>query len=89
MSRMDGAAGPSQFSACPCFALRRTWTLHNEENWNRTHRLAGGVWILAGVFFLLDALFDFRRMWLILILMVLVPAAYSLYIYFNEHRQGS
>ena len=26
-----------------------SWTLNSEENWNRTHRFAGPVWIVAGV----------------------------------------
>ena len=28
--------------------IRVPWTLANEENWNRTHRLAGSLWIICG-----------------------------------------
>ena len=29
--------------------IRVPWTLANEENWNRTHRLAGTLWIICGI----------------------------------------
>ena len=28
--------------------IKLPWTLNSEENWNRTHRLAGKLWIFAG-----------------------------------------
>lgn len=28
--------------------IKVPWTLHSQENWNRTHRLAGWVWIIGG-----------------------------------------
>lgn len=33
--------------------IRLPWTLANEENWNKTHRLGGIVWIIAGVMILM------------------------------------
>ena len=29
--------------------IRISWTLANEENWNRTHRLAGYLWVGGGI----------------------------------------
>lgn len=29
--------------------IRVPWTLANEENWNRTHRLAGWLWVICGI----------------------------------------
>ena len=34
--------------------IKVPWTLHSQENWNRTHRLAGWVWIIGGVLVELD-----------------------------------
>lgn len=31
--------------------IKLPWTLNSEENWNRTHRMAGKLWILAGLVF--------------------------------------
>ena len=29
--------------------IKVPWTLHSQENWNRTHRLAGWVWIIGAL----------------------------------------
>jgi uncharacterized membrane protein len=29
--------------------IRLPWTLANEENWNRTHRIAGYLWLISGI----------------------------------------
>ena len=31
--------------------IKLPWTLYNEENWNKTHRFAGFVWVIGGVLF--------------------------------------
>lgn len=40
----------------PTMGIKLPWTLHNEENWNRTHRMAGPVWVLGGLLLLICAL---------------------------------
>ena len=37
--------------------IKLPWTLNNEENWNKTHRLAGKLWVVGGIIILLDGLF--------------------------------
>ena len=62
--------------------LKLPWTLHSEENWNRTHRLAGWLWVIGGLL-LISAGF-FNLMWLTLsapLLMALVPTIYSYILY--------
>ena len=34
--------------------IRLPWTLDSEENWNKTHRLAGRLWVLGGTIILLN-----------------------------------
>ena len=34
--------------------IRLPWTLDSEENWNKTHRLAGRLWVLGGAIILLN-----------------------------------
>lgn len=48
--------------------LRVPWTLNNEENWRKTHLMAGKLWFAAGL--------------LIAILCLLLPDAISLIIFF-------
>ena len=38
--------------------IKLPWTLHSEENWNKTHRAAGGVWVLAGVVTIIAGFFS-------------------------------
>lgn len=64
--------------------IRIPWTLANETNWNRTHRLAGFLWVAGGVLMLLMALTGFIRMPLffgIILVMTLVPCVYSFWLY--------
>ena len=58
--------------------IKLPWTLSSEENWNRTHRLAGRLWLVGGVGIMLTAVFG--SFWILLaitLVMVLVPTVYS------------
>jgi len=33
----------------PTIGIKLPWTLTDEENWNRTHRMAGPVWVICGL----------------------------------------
>ena len=35
--------------------IKLPWTLNNEDNWNKTHRLAGFIWIIGGIVFIASA----------------------------------
>ena len=36
--------------------IKLPWTLASEENWNKTHRFAGKVWVIGGVLIMATAL---------------------------------
>jgi uncharacterized membrane protein len=60
--------------------IKIRWTLANEENWNRTHRLAGYLWMICGILILILGLTRLLPAgWLIglVLIMVLVPCLYS------------
>ena len=62
--------------------IKIPWTLHSEENWNRTHRLACPVWITGGIVIALAGVFDlFWLMIAALFGMVLLPIVYSYILY--------
>lgn len=68
--------------------IRIPWTLANEENWNRTHRLAGYLWMICGVLMILLCLTRLLPApWTVglLLIMVLVPCGYS---YWLHARKG-
>ena len=65
--------------------IKIPWTLHSEENWNRTHRFAGRLWLVCGLGIMLTAFVG--GFWLFLpiaLLMVLAPTVYS----YLLHRKG-
>ena len=68
--------------------IKTPWTLANEENWKRTHRLAGFLWRSGGVLISIAVLtrMDSGKLFLaILIIMALVPYGYSCYLHAKEN----
>ena len=64
--------------------MKIPWTLANEENWNRTHRLAGYLWMICGILMVLISLTRFvPAEWLvgIILIMVFVPCIYSFWLH--------
>ncbi|MCQ2401048.1 MAG: SdpI family protein [Lachnospiraceae bacterium] len=68
--------------------IKLPWTLDSEENWNRTHRLAGFLWVIGGVLFIIAAFLklDFWVDIVILLIMVLVPTVYSYVFYRRSYK---
>ena len=69
--------------------IKLPWTLHDEANWNATHRLAGKLWVVGGLATmpcaLLPAVATFCMMMGILVVMCAVPTVYS-YLYYKKHK---
>ena len=64
--------------------IKLPWTLNSEENWNRTHRLGGFLWVLGGVAFIVLSIFKWWNLYAffgILFVMVIVPSVYSYLLY--------
>lgn len=64
--------------------IKLPWTLSSEENWNKTHHLAGYLWILSGIIMCGAGFFGWH--WLpvvgfLIIFGVLAPAVYSYCLY--------
>lgn len=68
------------------------WTLHNEENWNKTHRFAGKCWVVGGLVMLLTAVLPVSWMFPVLLValipLILAPIAYSYSIYRAHKARG-
>ena len=65
--------------------IKIPWTLNSEENWNRTHRLAGFVWVMGGIIMILSVfLVGFWITIAVSATMVLIPVIYS----YVLHRKG-
>ena len=64
--------------------IKLPWTLDSEENWNRTHRMAGGLWMAGGAVLMLLSLLGQISVFIFLpvvLMMTLVPTVYSYLLY--------
>lgn len=67
------------------------YTLYNEENWNKTHRLAGKLWVVCGIGMLLTVFLP--TVWMlavtfgVLAIAIVIPYAYSYRLY-KAHRKA-
>lgn len=69
--------------------IKLPWTMHSTENWNRTHRFAGPVWVLGGAVMILSVFGNFMVTTMIVVLAVtLLPTVYS-YWYYKKYEQNS
>jgi len=70
--------------------IRVSWTLENPENWNKTHRLGGFMWIIAGILLIIIAFLPLPNIvgiifiFTILILISVIPILYSYSLYKKE-----
>lgn len=74
--------------------IKLPWTLHDANNWNKTHRLAGYVYIACGGllivanFLLGNALARAFVGAAVIVALALVPAIYSFFLYRREGAEG-
>ncbi|MBQ4572182.1 MAG: SdpI family protein [Clostridia bacterium] len=62
--------------------IKIPWTLNDEENWNKTHRMAGFLWVIGGVVIMATAFLGaFCLFFVVLIPMVIIPFVYSYLLY--------
>ncbi|MBQ3604374.1 MAG: SdpI family protein [Clostridia bacterium] len=67
--------------------IKLPWTLNDEENWNKTHRFAGFLWVAGGIVILATSfLGSFVIFMGITFLMVIVPTVYSYRIYKKKSK---
>ncbi len=71
--------------------IKLPWTLHDEENWNLTHRMAGKLWVASGFIMLLCMLLPTNVMIVAMIAVLLVstvvPAVYSYRLYRQKEKK--
>ncbi len=66
--------------------IKLPWTLDNEENWNKTHRFAGTLWVIGGIVIIATAIFEsFIIFFSIMLLMVIIPTIYS-YMHYKKNK---
>ena len=68
--------------------FRLPWTLDDENNWNKTNRLAGYIMVFGGFLIVITSLFDMAH-WAVMIFIiaiVIIPSVYSYLLYRKKIR---
>lgn len=73
--------------------IRVTWSLQSEENWIKTHRFTGKLWVAGGIFSLVTisvSMENFMFIYLVVILlMAFAPMLYSYIYYKKQLKRGT
>ena len=76
---------------CPqskTLGIKLPWTLKNEENWNKTHRFSGKLWVIGGIVTMVTAfLGNFWILLGVLIVMAAVPTIYSYVLHCKQKQK--
>lgn len=60
--------------------IRIPWTLSDDKNWHKTHRMAGKLWVLGGLLILLESFVQVTMpyvMGVVIAIMIIAPMIYS------------
>ncbi|MBQ8359565.1 MAG: SdpI family protein [Oscillospiraceae bacterium] len=72
--------------------IKLRWTMGNDENWQKTHRLGGQIWFWGGLVVMASALLPIKIALVVLFVMIavsaVVPTAYSYSIYKKHKAEG-
>lgn len=70
--------------------IKLPWTLNDEDNWNKTHRMAGFLWVCGGIILIVSNFFlseTYLYIPVIIVILVLVPVVYSYLLYKNTDKE--
>lgn len=72
--------------------IKLHWTMGNDENWQKTHRLGGKIWFWSGLVIAASALLSVKYtvavMIAVILVSVVVPTVYSYTIYKKHKAEG-
>ncbi len=73
--------------------IKVSWALENEENWNKTHRMVGKVWVAGGLLLIAAGFLTESLLLIVLLgalgLLVSVPILYSYFYHKKQVREGT
>ena len=69
--------------------IKLPWTLADEDNWNRTHRFAGPIWVVCGMLIVVCGLIGGAFLWVMpaaFVVMIAAPTLYSFLLFKGKIR---
>ena len=69
--------------------IKIPWTLNSEDNWNKTHRFAGFIFVLSGLWMIAAAVLRLNDMWAVIPALVCAffPIIYC-YLLYRKESEG-
>lgn len=71
--------------------VKVTWALRNEENWNKTHRFTGRLWVFGGLLLLATIFVSMEKLQYVFLPMIFImafaPMIYS-YVYYRKQLKA-
>ncbi len=66
--------------------IKVPWALNNEANWNATHRFAGFLYVISGLFIIVAGLLNWQVVLIVAaVVAAIAPCVYS-YLYYKRHE---
>lgn len=70
--------------------IKTKWTFHNEENWNKTHRVGGITFVLGGILMMIFGLLNWFWAFVpVMFALILIPMVYSWQLYKKQIASGA
>ena len=69
--------------------IKLPWTMTDDENWNKTHRMAAPIWVVCGILLIVFGLVGYTN-WVSFVpvlVMILLPTIYSLALHLKKKNQ--
>lgn len=72
--------------------IKVSWTLNNEENWNKTHRFGGKLWVICGLIMIFSIFLPSpAALWIfpcLILTAAILPILYSYLLYRAHQKEG-
>lgn len=66
--------------------IKVPWTLESDYVWNKTHQLAGKLWVIAGIIGIITSFINPNIMFVAIMIVTIIPIIYSYQIYKNQQK---
>lgn len=69
--------------------IKLPWTMADDENWNKTHRMAAPIWVVCGIVLIICGLLDYTKWgaFIPVLIMILLPSVYSFALHLKKKNQ--
>ena len=69
--------------------IKVPWTLADDENWNKTHRMAAPIWVICGMLLIVFGLIGYTTWpaFAVILVMIFLPTVYSFALHLKKKNQ--